>query len=152
MFVQNRVPLKNQLPSERSFSGPYSLMTQLARNRAELWKPALCQSKKKPTRHNTRHSHFLKAVRLLVLLWLKASLSVHGEERTNLNMVTLATTLTWQEVPDNPNALGCIPVYFDSAPAQRCSKLAMPGGSWPAGPLRGIIETALKQLLACKLK
>lgn len=74
------------------------------------------------------------------------SLSVHGEERTNLTMVTLTTTLTWQEVPDNPNALGCIPVCFDRAPAQRCSKLAVPGGSWLAGLPRGITDTAPKQL------
>lgn len=47
-----------------------------------------------------------------------------------LHILTLAMTLTWQEVPGDLNALGDITVYLDSKPAA-------PGGT----RLRGIMET-----------
>lgn len=57
---------------------------------------------------------------------MRAPLSVQEK----LHILTLAMTLTWQEVPGDLNALGDITVYLDSKPAA-------PGGT----RLRGIMET-----------
>ena len=74
---------------------------------------------------------------------MKASLSALGEQQKNLNISTLAMTLTWQAVPDNLNALDDITVYFDSAPELVLQQTG--SARWdPAHrrPLRGIAETA----------
>lgn len=74
-----------------------------------------------------RRSCCLQPARHLALLWMRALLSAQEK----LHILTLAMTLSWQEVPGNLDALSDITVYLGS-------KLAVPGGTW----LRGIMDTA----------
>lgn len=145
VLMQSRVPMKTSyLRKEVS----YFLVSTLSWPSLQETEHRALETSCVSVKHwKQRRSRCLKSVRHLVLLWMKASLSVLREQQKNLSILTLAMTLTWQEVPDNLNALGNITIYFDSAPELGLQRTGSARWS-PAHcrPPRGITETAPAQL------